>query len=223
MMPITIKCPNESCAKSFRVQDAAAGKTGKCPVCGTRIVIPTLPPAPDLGPAPDEFAVLKPVAAPYRSPGPGPSIIKPETAVAAGGVVRFEAIGEAWRLFKQHAGVWIAAMLIVGFGSLGVQVVLNLLSIPISIVGGRILPGISFLTTLGSLAVSMAVWGIFRAVLSAWPSSRFRREPRRAGPRIRRGEAKVYRGAGEGRRGPCRQYAETGRPQSPAIRCAAGQ
>lgn len=95
-MPITIKCPNESCAKTFRVQDAAAGKTGKCPVCGTRIVVPAL--APDLGAASDEFAVLKPVAppaAPYRPPGPGPSSFKPQTAVVAWGMVRFEAIGEA--------------------------------------------------------------------------------------------------------------------------------
>jgi hypothetical protein len=162
MMPITIKCPNESCAKSFRVQDAAAGKTGKCPVCGTRIVVPAL--APDLGAASDEFAVLKPVAppaAPYRPPGPGPLSLKPQTAVVAWGMVRFEAIGEAWRLFKQHAGVWIAATLMVGFGSFGLQVVLNLLSIPISIVGGRSLPGISVVTSLGSMAVSMAVWGIF--------------------------------------------------------------
>jgi hypothetical protein len=160
-MPITVRCPNDTCAKSMRVQDAAAGKTGKCPACGTRIVIPAL------DPEPDEFAILEPVApaepaaAPAWPSGPGPSSIKPNPPPVAPRVVRFEAFGEAWRLFKQHAGLWIAATLIVGFGSAGVQIVLNLLTIPISIVGGAILPrGIMFFTSLGSMAVSMAVSGV---------------------------------------------------------------
>jgi hypothetical protein len=163
-MPITVQCPNDTCAKSLRVPDAAAGKTGKCPACGTRIAIP----ASAADPEPDEFAVLEPVApakpaaAPAWPSDPGPASIKPNPAAVALGVFRFEAFGEAWRSFKQQAGVWIAATLIVGFASAGVQLVLNLLAIPITLVGGAILPrGIFFFTSLGSMAVSMAVSGIF--------------------------------------------------------------
>jgi hypothetical protein len=77
-------------------------------------------------------------------------------------VVRFEAFGEAWRLFKQQAGTWIAATLIVGFAGAGVQFLLNILMIPIQMVGQAILPrGIFALTSLGSMAASMAVQGIF--------------------------------------------------------------
>ena len=161
-MPITVRCPNDTCGASLRVPHAAAGKTSKCPACGTRIVIPAS------DPEPDEFAILEPLApaepaaAPARASGLRPPSIKPNPVAISPGVFRFEAIGEAWRSFKQHAGVWIAATLIVAFGSAGVLLVLNLLAIPISIVGGAILPrGIFFFASLGSMAVSMAVSGVF--------------------------------------------------------------
>jgi HEAT repeat protein len=155
-MPTTILCPNAACAKSLRVPDAPAGKAGKCPACGTRIVF--------TAPKPDEPASRQPVtpaAAPAQPPGSGTSNKKLNITAVTSGVIRFEAVGEAWRLFKQQAGVWIAAALIVGFCSAGLQLLLNLLSIPISLVGGAILPGISFFTSLASVAVAWAISGVF--------------------------------------------------------------
>jgi hypothetical protein len=145
----------------LQVANTAVGKTGKCPACGTRVVIPASVADPD------EFAPLRPVAPPApatataRPFGAGPSIGKPDPAAVPVGAIRFEAVGEAWGLFKEQAGVWIAATLIVGFASAGVQLALSVLMIPISMLGGAILPGISVFTSLGSMALSMAVGGIF--------------------------------------------------------------
>jgi hypothetical protein len=140
-MPIAVQCPNAVCGKSFRVQDAAAGRKGKCPICATWLVIPA--PAPAVAAPPD------PVSAPAA----------PDAAAA--GVVRFEAIGEAWCLFRQRAGGWILATLLAAAGGMVVQFGLFLLSIPVSIVGGVVLGGaLAPLMGLGSLAVAMAVWGL---------------------------------------------------------------
>jgi len=168
-MPIPVRCPNDTCAKSFRVQDAAAGKTGKCPACGARIVIPS--PGPAEAPTPGPVA---PIASASARTGPrsaavltaatplGPSSHARTSTAPAAAVIRFEAIGEAWGLFRQEIGVWILAVLIVTIGSAAVHFALFLLSISMSIVGGVFLPGgLSPFTALGSLAVSMGVWGVF--------------------------------------------------------------
>jgi uncharacterized membrane protein len=91
----------------------------------------------------------------------------PDLPVAAGvgsavGVIRFEAIGEAWRLFRQRAGLWmLAALLTVVLGN-AVQFALFFLSIPMSIMGGVFLRGaLSPLMGLASLAAGLAVWGVF--------------------------------------------------------------
>ena len=77
-------------------------------------------------------------------------------------VIRFEAIGEAWGLFRGEIGVWILASLIVTFACTVVQFAFFLISIPMSIVGGAFLSGgLSLSTSFGSLAVSTAVWGVF--------------------------------------------------------------
>ncbi len=130
-MPIAVQCPNPACAKSFRVQDAAAGRAGKCPVCGTE--------APTIAPEPPAAALASAV-----------------------GVIRFEAIGEAWGLFRQRAGLWmLAALLTVVFGN-AVQFGLFFLSIPLSILGGVFLGGaLSRLMGMASLAAGLAVWGLF--------------------------------------------------------------
>jgi hypothetical protein len=58
-MSIRVQCPNSACGKTMTVKEQLAGKTGKCPACGTPIVVPPLaapesvpsftpaPPAPD--------------------------------------------------------------------------------------------------------------------------------------------------------------------------------
>jgi hypothetical protein len=43
-MPINVRCPNDACGRMLSVQDDFAGKTGKCPSCGTTMPIP-YPPA----------------------------------------------------------------------------------------------------------------------------------------------------------------------------------
>jgi HEAT repeats len=112
-------------------------------------------------------APAAPTAPAFARTGPGPAAAPtagPPAAPAAvaAAVIRFEAIGEAWRLFRQETGVWILAALIVTFGCAAVQFALFLLSIPMSIVGSAFLSGgLSFFTALGSFAVSMGVWGIF--------------------------------------------------------------
>jgi hypothetical protein len=45
-MPIRVQCPNKSCAKSMTVKDEFAGKTGKCPACGTPVKVPAVAPVP---------------------------------------------------------------------------------------------------------------------------------------------------------------------------------
>jgi HEAT repeat protein len=162
-MPITVRCPNDRCAKSFRLQDAAAGKTGKCPVCGARIVIPNADPAavpmPD-GAAPRTAAFARTGPRPAPATTADPPAAAPAAVTAA--VIRFEAIGEAWRLLWRDIGVWIVAALFVAFGSAAVHFALFLLSIPISIMVGAFLPGeLSFIAAFGSSAVSFGISGVF--------------------------------------------------------------
>lgn len=90
-MPIQITCP--SCHKALKAPDALAGKTAKCPACGTLIAVPNpaeeildaevAEPAP--GPAPsgspiadmlgeeEEFKIQNP----YSAPGPPPEQRRP--------------------------------------------------------------------------------------------------------------------------------------------------
>src|SRR6266849_3190661 len=42
-MTIQVKCPNASCAKVLTVQEDFAGKKGKCPACGSELMIPATP------------------------------------------------------------------------------------------------------------------------------------------------------------------------------------
>jgi hypothetical protein len=46
-MGIQLRCPNEACAKLLFIRDDLAGKTGKCPSCGTTLLIPAAGPAKD--------------------------------------------------------------------------------------------------------------------------------------------------------------------------------
>ncbi len=166
-MPITVRCPNETCAKSFRLPVPAAGKTGKCPACGARIIIPG--PNPAAAPTSKSAGTTAPASArsgPRRAvsaPSPTPHA---RTSIAPAAiddaVIRFEAIGEAWGFFREEIGVWILASLIVTFACAILQFAFFLISIPMSIVGGAFLSGgLSLSTSFGSLAVSMAVWGVF--------------------------------------------------------------
>ncbi len=42
-MTIQVTCPNASCAKVLTVQEEFAGKKGKCPACGSELMIPASP------------------------------------------------------------------------------------------------------------------------------------------------------------------------------------
>ena len=60
-MPITVTC--EGCGKKLRVKDELAGRKGKCPACGTVLVIPQ-PASADAGPVegfPDDLELAGPV------------------------------------------------------------------------------------------------------------------------------------------------------------------
>lgn len=73
-MPIRVACPN--CGNVLGAPDAAAGKKGKCPKCGTIIPIPAPPPPaaaediPDTFPIPEAFPVPDepPAAVPAAAP-----------------------------------------------------------------------------------------------------------------------------------------------------------
>jgi len=41
-MPIKVKCPNPACARIFKVPDHHGGKTTICPVCKSKMPVPTL-------------------------------------------------------------------------------------------------------------------------------------------------------------------------------------
>src|SRR3954470_10676846 len=72
-MPIAVRCPNAACARSFRVQDAAAGRRGKCPACGTPITIPSI----------DPVAAAEPVSATEAPTVPGPGPTGPQARAAS--------------------------------------------------------------------------------------------------------------------------------------------
>jgi hypothetical protein len=128
---------DDACAKSMTVRDEAAGRTGKCPACGTTLVVPRT------APEPEEFALLEepaPVAGPAPSPSRSGSPM-PTTAprpagsvghgsgvadhgdelvpVSGGGRVRFGAIGLGWDLLKAKLGTWVLAALVFAPGATG--------------------------------------------------------------------------------------------------------
>jgi hypothetical protein len=75
-MPIEFPCP--TCRQQVRTPDAAAGKKGRCPSCGTVVIIP----APVAVVAPGSISVSPPQPQPATSPPIQP--IAPPTVPAAG-------------------------------------------------------------------------------------------------------------------------------------------
>ena len=133
-MAIRFVCPNGMCGKKLTVSDDAAGRAGKCPGCGTKIVVPTLEaagpipvaPAPAYGQAPREKPrsvnipplppqYMTPLPNPYQAPQvpayPGPAY-GPSEPFGGRPCVRFDAIGRAWSLYCNEAGHWLLALIV---------------------------------------------------------------------------------------------------------------
>jgi DNA-directed RNA polymerase subunit RPC12/RpoP len=85
-MPIEFAC--SSCQQTVRVADAAAGKKGKCPKCGTILDIPNASPtAPGASAAAAPRPKPAPAAAPRSAPKPAaPAVSKPAAKVAGNNV-----------------------------------------------------------------------------------------------------------------------------------------
>jgi DNA-directed RNA polymerase subunit RPC12/RpoP len=85
-MPIEFAC--SSCQQTVRVADAAAGKKGKCPKCGTILDIPNASPtAPGASAAAAPRPKPAPAAAPKPAPKPAaPAASKPAAKVAGNNV-----------------------------------------------------------------------------------------------------------------------------------------
>ncbi len=120
---IRLRCPAEDCGKKLTVGDELAGRTGKCPACGTTIVVPQ--------PAPAAVAVESAGELETRSQGPptsGPQpVVKPQPADlvgetweedtdvpsrTAGRAVSYGAIGLGWQLLRQEFGTWVLTTLV---------------------------------------------------------------------------------------------------------------
>jgi HEAT repeat protein len=165
-MPIRFRCPNEGCGKNLTVKDEAAGRAGKCPACGGPLVVPQLAP-------PDEPLLLEPWDdGPDDHPGASAAVADPvltrvtEAPAAAAAVlpvIRFEALGYAWRLLKANLGTWVLATLVMGLGLMGLQIAVGLLSIPGQIAEGLVFRGALPFSpvALGVFALNLALQGLF--------------------------------------------------------------
>src|SRR5687768_17910710 len=70
-MPIEFPCP--TCRQQVRTPDAAAGKKGRCPNCGTVVVIPA--PVAVIMPGSLSVAPTKPQPAPLSPPAAAPAAL----------------------------------------------------------------------------------------------------------------------------------------------------
>src|SRR5437763_8204622 len=57
---IRVKCPNSKCQQTLTVKDEFAGRTGKCPACGTTVQVPATKPQAAKAPAAPEKGSPKP-------------------------------------------------------------------------------------------------------------------------------------------------------------------
>ncbi len=104
-MAISVRCPNPDCGKPCRVRDEVAGKSVKCPECGTRLTVPP----PKRG---------KAVAKPTDPPASEPDVAAGRTAAPA---QRSRAVwpwlaGMLVMLFAGAVGGYFLAVLIAGKG-----------------------------------------------------------------------------------------------------------
>src|SRR5437588_11760474 len=56
---IRVKCPNSKCQQTLTVKDEFAGRTGKCPACGTAVQVPAAKPQAAEAPAAPQKALPK--------------------------------------------------------------------------------------------------------------------------------------------------------------------
>lgn len=72
-MAINVKCPKPGCGKVLSVKDEYAGKTGKCPVCGTAVKVPMIKASPETPAA----------KGPAKAPAPAPAAPAPRPKAKA--------------------------------------------------------------------------------------------------------------------------------------------
>ena len=129
-MSIRFRCPNESCAKNLTVTDDSAGRPGKCPWCGTAVVVPSGSPANPLAdtvhksdsrsvPPPIPVAVLNSKPSSYHEDVWEEDLDVPDGP--SGRVLSYGAIGLGWQLLRSEFVTWVLAtfvmfVLIAGLG-----------------------------------------------------------------------------------------------------------
>ncbi len=190
-MAIKFKCPNAACGMVLTVKDEAAGRKGKCPTCGSVVVVPQLQtvsagdsegydlgdsgkPEPVVSPPPvsrSSSNVPRPTGEPYRPPSPvGGSVYDGEVGdglKSAGPAVRFSAIGLGMSLLGKNFWTWVLASLLGGFAMGGVNVAISVLGIPVQmimtpVVGAQSAIGaIGLMQMIAMMALLGVVWGGF--------------------------------------------------------------
>lgn len=125
-MPIEFHC--SSCNKILSVPETASGKQARCPDCEQIVTVPTasatkLPPKPAETPSSifGEFGenpyAKAPEASsnPYASPAvdPTPQVTESKS-IGNGKLEATRAVSIAWTLFKEHAGVLIGSLILIG-------------------------------------------------------------------------------------------------------------
>ena len=145
-MAIEFRCP--SCEKKLRTADDRAGRTAKCPQCGTAVQVPAAPEIDEFG---DDFGeegfggalpprragaarssaeVVCPLCGASNSPDAarclscGEELGAVSSPAGAGGSARFEAgdmLSKGWELFQANMGVYVAVTLLYLF----IPVVIN--------------------------------------------------------------------------------------------------
>ncbi len=140
-MSIRFRCPNESCAKTLKVTDESAGRPGKCPFCGTALVVPPLAPtnlpvevAREAEPQPEP--PLRPV--PKSKPTSHQEDVWDEDldipARPSGRVLSYGAIGLGWQLLRNQFGTWVLATFMMGLLIAGLGIVLQAMMIGLFLV-----------------------------------------------------------------------------------------
>jgi HEAT repeat protein len=166
-MAIKFHCPSPECGRALTVSDAAAGRAGKCPGCGSPLVVPHPEPEYETIPIDPEY-LSEPLPA-SRVSAPRVSVKKAVDpywdGVGAtsgdGPVVSFDAVGLAWGLLTQRLGTWVLAVFVVGLAMFGCQFLLNLLAIFGSTAAAMVLPmPLPMITIVVAIVAGVMVQGV---------------------------------------------------------------
>jgi len=120
---LKVQCPNPACARTLHVPEASAGRTARCPLCGTQMLVPQAPAAarpPQAASAPPQPQDFRPQGPPppqgaqwnvapgfppgHAAPDPRKPLWRRPIALAAAALVLVLAAGGAMLLLKPGGG-----------------------------------------------------------------------------------------------------------------------